>query len=365
MANRRISGLVRDVLHVRTFQQPESSDSDSDSDSLELSESDDESLLQIEQHLEALLAGLQAEGEALQVQYYRELERVPAEPPQFDKVRCPKFHALTYHKRRRNGWACDTRRQFRDDRSTKARYGLSEGEPWACLSGCTDYDQMNGVPVYHCSKCDFDLCFRCYARAKKGLQRMKALSATLNATDRVAWMQSKLMVVGEGRAGKTSTVRTLLGEPFVHDLDSTVGANLTYAKSNPKESWSEVQEGQQAGHAIAAAVKQMKQSNGKVTPGNRQGVSSFGKAARKLRQTRVKPVKMPRRKRRATRNSGREEEQEEGKEEGQTQNEKNNAKEEKPSAVMDMAEVAGKFKMDLLSDSLEELEVRKAALAIF
>jgi len=43
-------------------------------------------------------------------------------------------------------------------------------------------------------------------------------------------MQSKLMIVGQGRAGKTTTVRTLLGEPFRETWESTIGASVTKTK---------------------------------------------------------------------------------------------------------------------------------------
>ena len=34
------------------------------------------------------------------------------------------------------------------------------------------------------------------------------------------WMRSKLMIVGEGRSGKTSTLRNLMGQEFRHDEKS-------------------------------------------------------------------------------------------------------------------------------------------------
>ena len=41
------------------------------------------------------------------------------------------------------------------------------------------------------------------------------------------WLRAKLMLVGEGRAGKTSTKRTLLGLQFNPNEPSTVGADTT------------------------------------------------------------------------------------------------------------------------------------------
>ena len=44
--------------------------------------------------------------------------------------------------------------------------------------------------------------------------------------DSMAWMRSKLMLVGEGRAGKTSTLRSLLGQVFNENQQSTIGADM-------------------------------------------------------------------------------------------------------------------------------------------
>eukprot|EP00924_Labyrinthula_sp_SR-Ha-C_P010865 snap_masked-scaffold_47-processed-gene-0.10-mRNA-1 protein AED:0.40 eAED:0.42 QI:0/-1/0/1/-1/1/1/0/1107 len=41
------------------------------------------------------------------------------------------------------------------------------------------------------------------------------------------WNKSKLMFVGQGRAGKTSTVRRVLGQPFDAEEKSTIGASYT------------------------------------------------------------------------------------------------------------------------------------------
>merc|ERR1711991_611045 len=40
------------------------------------------------------------------------------------------------------------------------------------------------------------------------------------------WNRSRLMVVGEGGVGKTSTLRTFFGEPFNEIHDSTIGAKI-------------------------------------------------------------------------------------------------------------------------------------------
>ena len=45
------------------------------------------------------------------------------------------------------------------------------------------------------------------------------------------WMRSKLMVIGQGRAGKTATIRSLTCEEFDPNLASTLGASLTQTKA--------------------------------------------------------------------------------------------------------------------------------------
>src|SRR5690606_41876457 len=51
----------------------------------------------------------------------------------------------------------------------------------------------------------------------------------------------KLMIIGQGRAGKTSTVRSLLGIPFNPMWDSTIGITLkqSFAKVSG-ENWNEL-----------------------------------------------------------------------------------------------------------------------------
>jgi hypothetical protein len=55
------------------------------------------------------------------------------------------------------------------------------------------------------------------------------------------WMRSKLMLIGDGRTGKTSLLRSLLGKPFI-DTDSTLGVAISACEVNRTdvESWTEV-----------------------------------------------------------------------------------------------------------------------------
>ena len=51
------------------------------------------------------------------------------------------------------------------------------------------------------------------------------------------------MVVGEGGAGKTAVVRSLLNLPFVQYWNSTVGIQLTETKTSSKGAWKTVDNG--------------------------------------------------------------------------------------------------------------------------
>jgi GTPase SAR1 family protein len=41
----------------------------------------------------------------------------------------------------------------------------------------------------------------------------------------VSWNRSKIMLVGQGRAGKTALARSMMGEPF-KETSSTIGGEL-------------------------------------------------------------------------------------------------------------------------------------------
>ena len=49
--------------------------------------------------------------------------------------------------------------------------------------------------------------------------------------------EGKLMVVGKGAAGKTNTVRSLLGHPFNPEWESTIGIDLTEVATSSGTRW--------------------------------------------------------------------------------------------------------------------------------
>ncbi|GBG35164.1 Leucine-rich repeat serine/threonine-protein kinase 1, partial [Hondaea fermentalgiana] len=54
----------------------------------------------------------------------------------------------------------------------------------------------------------------------------EAAAEALRTDQKVRWGRAKLMVVGKAAAGKTSTIRTLLNQPFVPEHVSTIGIDL-------------------------------------------------------------------------------------------------------------------------------------------
>jgi len=50
----------------------------------------------------------------------------------------------------------------------------------------------------------------------------KKISDAIKTGQEVKYNRSKIMFIGAGAAGKTSTIRSLLGKPFLEDIDSTI-----------------------------------------------------------------------------------------------------------------------------------------------
>lgn len=182
-------------------------------------------------------------------------------------IRCFRGHKLTYlpkFRRPFTGWGCDMG-DFGEEAGEilpsrvdglKETYGLQREEEWNCLRGF-EYPQWwydSDTPLYMCERCQFCLCDRCYERAYYFRLYTEVLETALRETQAVEWMHSKLMVVGEGGAGKTSTVRSLLGEGFTAEWESTVGASLTHAKvAKAEKSWVKKEAGEAQNLLLAAA----------------------------------------------------------------------------------------------------------------
>lgn len=64
-------------------------------------------------------------------------------------------------------------------------------------------------------------------RDPNSLELRRAFIKALTEDQNGPWRRSKLMVIGQGRAGKSATVRSLLGQTFEPNLPSTVGAHVS------------------------------------------------------------------------------------------------------------------------------------------
>ena len=131
----------------------------------------------------------------------RQESEVEAAPAQWDKVRCPRFHSLVYlPSRNSDGWACDfgvgALGHGKIDLYVKARFGLEPTEPWRCASGCTGHYQMQGVPMYTCRICNFDMCHKCYERAADALNKLKLVAAKVEEKKVVDVQHSKYSPTG-------------------------------------------------------------------------------------------------------------------------------------------------------------------------
>jgi len=109
-------------------------------------------------------------------------------------------------------------------------------------------------------------------KTEHGKTFLKELNA-VTVGDRGAWNRSKLMIVGQGRAGKTALVRSFLGEKFLPEWESTVGASLkqttTNIGSSSSSKWNPMDENNKTGfasdHAVQMALSKMKGGNNKET----------------------------------------------------------------------------------------------------
>ena len=307
------------------------------------------------------LSGISGGSEDILAQYSHDVTKV--KPIWDGEIRCPQFHKLTYRSSK-EFWDCDIStfnpvwpRSHYEKHSKKTQYGLKESEDWNCLTRKARGGNFDNVPVYECVECDFDICLPCYQRAQRGMERMRIVTEALNNAKKVEWMQSKLMVVGEGRSGKTSTVRTLLGEGLVKGLASTVGADLRHARVRQDTHWSALSAEQRKNHALKAAA----QEANKLVPKEEESVE-FGEMQSSE----------------SIKGEGESEGEGEGSTKGEVQRVKEEIgggkgnverkvvkrleeeeKEEEEDGVVEVAEIAGEFNLDLLSTAEQDLDAVK------
>ena len=79
------------------------------------------------------------------------------------------------------------------------------------------------------------------------------------------WRRAKIMLVGEGRAGKTSVLRSLLGLPYV-DTASTVGAEMFDVSVETAVQWSRQDRNVSEAQRVAARWAAWRKQHGDKTP---------------------------------------------------------------------------------------------------
>uniref|UniRef100_A0A6S8E7N8 non-specific serine/threonine protein kinase n=1 Tax=Aplanochytrium stocchinoi TaxID=215587 RepID=A0A6S8E7N8_9STRA len=85
---------------------------------------------------------------------------------------------------------------------------------------------------------------------------MGRVKDTIGNLTKIPWMRCKLMIVGQGRAGKSALVRSLVGESFDPGLESTVGASLKKTRTAANDgAWGEISSTKQEEYLSAAVAK--------------------------------------------------------------------------------------------------------------
>ena len=79
------------------------------------------------------------------------------------------------------------------------------------------------------------------------------------------WRRAKIMFVGEGRAGKTSALRSMLGLPYV-DTPSTVGAEMFDVSVETAVQWSRQDRNIPEVQRVAARWAAWRKQHGDETP---------------------------------------------------------------------------------------------------
>lgn len=92
---------------------------------------------------------------------------------------------------------------------------------------------------------------------KKQRDLLKRLNTAYKAKGE--WNRCKLMIIGEGRAGKTSLVRNFLSLPFLSNLDSTVIGEISNVNVRAEKGWeNERNENEPLDHSLGLSIKLVK-----------------------------------------------------------------------------------------------------------
>merc|ERR1712224_1107934 len=76
------------------------------------------------------------------------------------------------------------------------------------------------------------------------------------------WRRGRIITIGEGRSGKTSTLKTLLGQDFHPTCESTAGATTLEVDRRDAQGWEEGSLGKETVAAMAGIMAQASTNDG-------------------------------------------------------------------------------------------------------
>ena len=103
-------------------------------------------------------------------------------------------------------------------------------------------DENTSLTSFAAPRCDEKTGFQAAVKERMMSNRERkqaAYEAALAEGDdaKASWNRSKLMVIGEGKAGKTATVRSLLNKTFDKEWKSTIGVELSKSTTGKINAW--------------------------------------------------------------------------------------------------------------------------------
>lgn len=107
------------------------------------------------------------------------------------------------------------------------------------LTSLDSNQSLTSFAAPHCEgRQDLQSSVKSKMRANRERKQAAYRAAKAEGEDaKAAWNRSKLMVIGEGKAGKTATVRSLLNKTFDEEWKSTVGVELSRSTTGKINAW--------------------------------------------------------------------------------------------------------------------------------
>ena len=117
------------------------------------------------------------------------------------------------------------------------------------------------------------------ARNREKEKEAFAKAMQMKSSSKAGWHRSKVMVVGQGRAGKTATVNSLQGKTFDANWDSTIGINQTEVVANQNDRWRPAKKTEKGDNALKfaamVAAKQIREQKGPRKSNSRRSLWSL------------------------------------------------------------------------------------------